>query len=58
LKDLDPPFPDIRDEQGLEVFCNYAVTPWLVIGADVQFIRPGIGHHNAIFTGLRTVIKF
>ena len=36
----------------------YAVTPWLVIGADVQFIRPGLDHDTAIFTGLRTVIKF
>ena len=58
LKDLDPPYPDIRDEQGLEVFYNYAVTPWLVIGADVQFIRPGLDHDTAIFTGIRTVIRF
>jgi porin len=58
LKDLDSPYPDIRDEQGLEVFYNYAVTPWLIIGADVQFIRPGLDHDTAIFTGLRTVIKF
>jgi len=58
LKDLDPPYPDIRDEQGLEVFYNFAVTPWLVIGADVQFIRPGLDHDTAIFTGIRTVIRF
>jgi len=48
----------IRDEQGWESFYNFAMTPWLVLGADLQVIRPGRQNNTAIFSGLRTVIKF
>ena len=30
----------LRDEQGLEVFYNVAITPWLQITPDVQVIWP------------------
>jgi len=48
----------IRDEQGWEFFYNFAATPWLVLGADLQVIRPGLAKNTAIFSGLRTVIRF
>ena len=48
----------IRNEQGWEIFYNFAVTPWLVVGADLQIIRPGLASHTAVFPGLRTVIRF
>ena len=35
-----------------------AVTPWLVLGADLQIIRPSLANETAIFPGLRTVIRF
>jgi porin len=58
LKDLPPPAPKIRDEQGWEIFYNFSVTPWLVLGADLQIVRPGITSDTAVFAGLRTVITF
>jgi hypothetical protein len=48
----------IRDEQGYEIFYNFAVTPWLVLGADLQIINPSLASDRAVFPGLRTVIKF
>jgi len=58
LKDLPAPAPNIRDEQGWEIFYNFSVTPWLVLGADLQIVRPGIASDTAVFAGLRTVITF
>jgi porin len=48
----------IRNEQGLEIFYNYAVTPWLVLGADLQIINPSLASDRTVFPGLRTVIRF
>ena len=48
----------LRNEQGWEAFYNFAVTPWLVLGADVQIIAPALAGKNAVFAGLRTVIRF
>jgi porin len=48
----------LRDEQGVEIFYNFAVTPWLVLGADLQIINPALAEETAVFCGLRTVIKF
>jgi NADPH-dependent 2,4-dienoyl-CoA reductase/sulfur reductase-like enzyme len=48
----------IRDAQGWEMFYNFAVTPWLVLGADLQIIKPGLADDTAVFSGLRTVIRF
>jgi len=49
---------DIRDEQGVEVFYNFAITPWFTLGADLQVIRPSLAEDTAIFFGMRTVIRF
>lgn len=48
----------MRNEQGWEAFYNFAVTPWLALGADVQIINPALAAQTAVFAGLRTVIRF
>ena len=58
LKDSLAPIVTIGDEQGLEFFYDFAVTPWLTLGADLQIIRPGLADDTAFFSGLRTVIRF
>lgn len=49
---------EIRDEQGLEIFYNFALTPWFSLGADLQLIQPGLADEKAVFLGLRNVIRF
>jgi len=58
LKDSLEPIQKLGDEQGLEIFYNFAVTPWLVLGADLQIINPALADESAVFCGLRTVIRF
>lgn len=58
LKDSLAPSVKINNEQGWEIFYNFALTPWLVVGADLQIIRPGLADDTAVFSGLRTVIRF
>ena len=58
LKDSLTPVMTIRDEQGWEFFYNFALTPWLTLGADLQIITPALADDTAVFTGLRTVIWF
>jgi len=48
----------IRDEQGGEIFYNFAVTPWFTVGADLQVIKPSLGKDTAILSGLRCVTRF
>jgi porin len=47
-----------RNEPGWELFYNFSVTPWLYLGADLQIIQPALGKETAVFSGLRTVIRF
>ena len=63
----DTPSPDlkeslplltIRDEQGVEIFYNFAVTPSFTVGVDLQVISPSLGKDTAILPGLRSVIRF
>lgn len=49
----------LRDQEGVEVFYNFAVTPWFRLSADVQFIKPGAGRFgDAIYTGISSYIRF
>lgn len=48
----------IRDEQGVEIFYNFSVTPWLTVGVDLQVIDPSLGKDTAVFPGLRSVTRF
>jgi porin len=58
LKDSLARIFKIRDEKGGEIFYNFTVTPWLTVGADLQVIKPSLADDTAVFSGLRTVIKF
>jgi porin len=58
LKESLSPLLKIRDEQGIEIFYNFEVAPWLTVGADLQVIRPSLGEDTAIIPGLRSVTRF
>lgn len=58
LQESLSPVLTIRDEQGVEVFYNFAVTPWSTLGVDLQVISPSLGEDTAILPGLRFVIRF
>ena len=48
-----------RNEQGAEAFYNVAVTPWLQITADLQWIAPfDATKENIVAAGIRTQIRF
>ncbi|MGZ8096555.1 MAG: carbohydrate porin [Methylobacter sp.] len=58
LQESLAPILDIRNEQGIEVFYNFAVTPWFALGGDLQVIEPSLKNDTAVIPGLRTVIRF
>ncbi len=58
LKDALAPTVQLRDEQGLEIFYDLALTPWFNLGVDLQVIRPGLASDTAVLPGLRAVIRF
>ncbi len=48
-----------RDEQGVEAFYNLALTPWLRVTANLQWIDPtNPARNDAVFAGLRTQVRF
>jgi porin len=51
------PILALSDEQGFEVFYNFSVTPWLVLGADLQIINPVAADGNADYLGSRLLIN-
>jgi porin len=58
LKESLAPILTIRNEQGLEIFYNFAITRWFTMGADLQIIKPALGETTAVFPGLRAVMRF
>lgn len=49
----------VRDERGLELFYNVAVTPWCHVTADLQVVTPILTSANtSLVLGLRTKIDF
>lgn len=59
LEDTFVPAIKFRDEAGIEIYYNYAVTPWLSIGPDIQYIKPARGaFDNALVVGLRMQLRF
>lgn len=49
----------LGNETGVEAFYNLAITPWLQLSADAQWISPGIrSSHNAVVLGTRLNIRF
>ena len=52
------PIVSIENESGLELYYNYSLTPWLYLGADLQYINPFRElFKNAFMAGLRTQIQ-
>lgn len=47
----------IGNEQGVNIFYNFAITPWLFTGADFQFAKPAFATSNAIYSGVRMVVN-
>ncbi|MFM7641454.1 MAG: carbohydrate porin [Cyanobium sp.] len=41
LEDTIDPLVLLDDEKGLEIYYNFAVTPWFILTADLQVIDPG-----------------
>jgi porin len=59
LQDATSPLVEFDDEQGVELFYNFAVTPWFRISADLQWINPATGaNDDALVGALRTQIVF
>ena len=49
----------LRDEVGLEAFYNFAITPYVQLSADVQWISSGIrANDDAVVLGTRLNIRF
>ena len=59
LRNAVAPVVDFDDEQGLEAFYSYAVTPWLHVTGDIQYIDPASSSHDrTVIASLRTSIRF
>jgi len=39
----------LRDENGVEIYYSYAITPWSMLTPDIQFVRPAQKHNPPIF---------
>ena len=49
----------LQDEVGLEAYYNLAVTPWMQISADVQWVHQGLStSKNAVVLGSRLNLRF
>jgi porin len=49
----------LDDELGFEAYYNFAVTPWLQVSADVQWVDQGIStSDDAWVVGSRLTIRF
>jgi len=54
LEDTGNPLNKFEDESAIEAYYNYAVTPWMLVGPDIQFINPATGRsENAYVAAMR-----
>ncbi len=59
IKDLAPRLVPIRDEHGVDLFYNVAVTPWCHITPDLQVVTPARERvDTSLVLGLRAKIDF
>ena len=59
LKNLAPLLLSLRDEQGVELYYNAAITPWCQITPDLQVITPFRNRADtSVIFGLRTNVNF
>jgi porin len=57
LQDVPAPYPALYHEQAVEAFYNFALTPWMILGADLQIVNPSAASKAAVFSGLRLQIR-
>lgn len=59
LQDATAPLVNFDNEQGMEIFYNFAVTPWFKVTADLQWTDPARGENKQIWLGgLRASVTF
>jgi len=59
FKDVARVITPVRDERGVEIFYDAAVTPWCHIAPDLQVITPTLGRADtSLVLGLRMKIDF
>ncbi|MGL4564176.1 MAG: carbohydrate porin [Halioglobus sp.] len=59
LQDVTGPIVKFDDEQGIELYYNYAVTPWFMVTPDIQWIDPANGEIAKTWVaGLRANLTF
>ena len=59
LEDTINPAAKLGDEAAIEFFYDYAPTPWLSFGPDIQYVKPARERFdNALVLGLRVQLKF
>ena len=59
LKNLAPRLVPIRDEHGVELFYNVAVTPWCHVTPDFQVVTPARDRvETSVVVGLRAKFDF
>ncbi len=57
--ELHPTLTDFQDEAAIEVYYNWALSSWLRLGANIQYINPARGdYENALVPSLRAQIRF
>ena len=55
----DQPGNIFEDEQGFEMFYNLAVTPWIQLTFDVQWVNPGVKSiDDTVVLGTRLFMQF
>ena len=57
FKNTLPIFEQLDPDKGVELFYNWAVTPWFRLTADAQWERPFNGRDNNYYFGLRAQFK-
>ena len=52
------PLATFDDEQGIEAYYDFLVTPWLRFALDLQYVNPATAaNNNALMAGLRVKIR-
>lgn len=59
LQGATAPIINFDNEQGVEMFYNFAVTPWFKVSADLQWLEPATGDNENIWLGgVRASVTF
>lgn len=59
LKDELAPYYELGNESGIEMFYTLAVTPWLHVTGDLQYVNPAPSNvRNGVFVGIGSSVKF